>query len=73
MATQKEFWELAENWYQRTHKLRLVTENENETPERRSKALKLFLIMAGRMQKVTKMATDITMPKAPTNFERGGI
>lgn len=73
MATEKEFWELAETWYQRTRRLREVTENKNETPERKSKALKLFLIMVDRMMKVTTMATKIRTPKAPSNFGRGGI
>jgi hypothetical protein len=37
MATEKEYWELAETWYQRTHRLREVAENKNETPERKRK------------------------------------
>jgi len=73
MATEKEFCEFAETWYQRTHRLREVTENKNEKPERKRKALKLFLIMVDRMMKVTTMAAKIRTPKAPMNFERGGI
>jgi hypothetical protein len=73
MKTEKEFWELAETWYQRTHRLREITEKENETPERKKKALKLYLIMVDRMMKVSSMAIKIRTPKAPINYERGGI
>ena len=71
-AKEKEFWELSETWYKRTRRLREVTEKENETPERKRKALKLFLIMVGRMMKVNSMAVKRSTPRAPMNYERGG-
>jgi hypothetical protein len=73
MSTKQKFWELAENWHQRTHRLRELSQNETETPERKAKALKLFLIMLGRMQSVIQMAIRATTPKVPNNFDRGGI
>ena len=51
----------------------MKTEKENETPERKKKALKLYLIMVDRMMKVSSMAIKIRTPKAPINYERGGI
>jgi hypothetical protein len=73
MAIEKEFWELAENWYRRTHKLREVAENNNETPERKKKAKKLFLIMVYRMMRLKTMSIKIRTPKTPINFKPGGI
>ena len=73
MRTDRQFWEVAESWYQRTHRLREVTESDNETPERKSKALKLFLIMAGRMRVVSQIAIKINTPNPPQHFKVGGI
>ena len=48
--TEKQFWETSECWFQRTHRLRRLSESETETPERKRKATKLFFIMFFRMQ-----------------------
>lgn len=71
--TEKQFWEIAERWYQRTHRLREIAEDENETPERKKKALELFSIMVIRMMKVARMAVEIRTPKPPTNYQQGGV
>jgi len=73
MNTQKEFWAIAEIWHQRTHRLRELAENELETPVRRSKALKLFLLMVPRMQMVAQIALRLSTPKRPTNITGGEI
>ena len=65
ITTEEMFMELAESWYQRTHRLREIAENETELPERKKKALKLFLIMAGRMQKIGLIACRMRLPKPP--------
>lgn len=61
----EQFWAMAESWNQRTHKLRLITESELETAERKARALKLFLIMFGCMQKIAQAAAQVSMPKPP--------
>lgn len=72
ITTAEQFWIAAETWYQRTHRLREVAESETETPERKSKALKLFMIMMGKMQIVSRMAFEMEQPKFPSEkFKQG--
>lgn len=59
------FWDIAENWYQRTNKLRQIAESETETPMRKQKAFKLYLTIIGRMNAVTKIAIEATTPRHP--------
>lgn len=67
------FYVLAETWYQRTHKLREVFYNENESKERRLKAGKLFFIMFQRMHNVLNESTKRSQPKMPIRYKNGGI
>lgn len=71
--TQQDFWTAAETWYSRTHRLREIAESETETHKRKQKALKLFLIMLGKMQIIARKAFEISQPMPPKNFREGGI
>lgn len=53
--TRQEFDNIGDGWYKRTHALRAILENQNETPERHEKALDLFYKMVIRMIRVQKM------------------
>lgn len=45
IKTRTEFYEFADIWYQRMHRMREVWQNRRDTDERRVKALKLCIIM----------------------------
>lgn len=73
IKTPEDFWIAAECWYQRTHRLREVTERQTETPQRKRKALRLFLVMVNRMQRCGQLAFTMQQPKIPTGMKRGGL
>lgn len=72
IKTEKEFWELADNRYKRTHKLRVIWQNPNEHKEKRDKAYKLWLKMLHKtmilMPIITTMYTSYNK-----KFQSGGI
>jgi hypothetical protein len=72
IKTRTEFYEFADIWYQRVHRLREVWQNIRETDERRSKAFTLWLIMYDRVMKLVPIATKINQVKLP-KFEKGGL
>ena len=71
IKTEDQFYEVADVWYQRTHKLRLIWQNENETIENQIKAFKLWQLMEERVLKLKEIAVklQIIMPK----YSKGGI
>jgi hypothetical protein len=71
ITNRKQFFEVAENWYQRTHKLREVWQDENCTPERKDKAYKLWQIMGNRMMNITQKAIELSQPRLPNSFMPG--
>ena len=71
IKTKAQFEAVAENWYQRTHRLRTVLEDKSETKERREKAFKLFLIMGQRMVEVAIILAQTNTPKK--QFPSGGF
>lgn len=74
ITTPQEFWIAAECWYQRTHRLREIAESKTETPERKSKALRLFLVMTEKVLRCSRIAFQMQQPKAPPDKSRqGGI
>ncbi len=76
IKTEKQFWNLAENWYQRTHRLREIWQNSKETETRKSKALRLHLIMVHRMLTITRVATFLQQIKSARKtypYQKGGI
>ena len=63
IKTRAEFYEFADIWYQRAHKLRDVWQNKKETKERRARALKLWIIMYQRINKLIQIAIKLNQPK----------
>ena len=61
---EKEFWDMANNWHERTHRLREFAEDESKPYDRRRKAFYLFLDMVNRMLKITKVASYISKEKS---------
>lgn len=59
IKTKSEFYEFADIWYQRTHKLRRIWQDEKETTERAMKALKLWDEMKDRVLYLGRIATQI--------------
>lgn len=72
IKTRTEFYEFADIWYQRMHRLREVWQNIIETDERRLKAFTLWWIMYNRVMKLVLIATKINQVKLP-KFEKGGL
>jgi hypothetical protein len=73
ITTEKELWVVAENWYQRTHKLREVWQDYDASDKRKVKAFYLWNIMAKRMLNISHKAFEISQPKPPKYFPKGGI
>jgi len=71
IKTRTEFYEFADIWYQRAHRLLEVWQNIRETEERRAKAFTLWIIMYDRVMKLVPIATKISQVKPP-KFENGG-
>ena len=68
-----EFWEFADIWYQRSHQLREIWQNDSEPTERREKALKLWLVMYRRVMKVSRFGLTLMQAPMPKNYKPGGI
>ena len=60
-----EFWEFAEVWYQRSHRLRHIWQCDTETKSRRDKAHRLWVIMLERMRKILQIAIILNQHKHP--------
>ena len=71
IKTEKQFYEFADVWYQRVHKLRRIFENKEEAKEKRDKAQKLYLIMFIRVMELFNIAKRINVFKPKHN--KGGI
>ena len=71
IKTEKEFWKIAENRYQRTHTLRRIWQNTKETQKYREKAFRLWRIMLFRTMKLMPIITKIKT-NYRTNFNKGG-
>lgn len=71
--TNAEFWEVANNWYQRTHKLRVIWQDESLSIGKRERAFNLHAIMLQRMTAIQLKAIELSQPKRPNQFPSGGI
>ncbi len=69
----KNFWEFADIWYQRAHKLREVWQNDVLPEAKREKAFRLWLVMFQRVQKLLPHAIKLSTPKIPAGMKPGGI
>lgn len=63
--TRTEFYKFADVWYQRTHRLREIWQDENETSIRKEKAFYLWDVMYKRVMKLVQVAIKINQPKPP--------
>ncbi len=66
-----EFWQIAENWYARTHRLREVWQDETKPIEKRIKATLLWAKMSERVFLCVSIAKEISKPKP--KLEKGSI
>lgn len=63
IKTEDQFYQFADVWYQRTHKLRLVWQNPDETIENQFKAFLLWQKMGARVLKLADIAKKLNIPK----------
>ena len=59
IKTRQEFYDFADVWYQRTHKLREIWQDETQTTTKRERAYLLFKIMFERVMKLAQVAIKI--------------
>ena len=71
--TRQEFEAMAENWYQRTHRLREVWQNPDTPEAKKEKAMRLWWAMFQRMQKIFAVAMEINQPKPIPGLKSGGL
>ena len=62
IKTRQEFYEFADIWYQRTHKLREIWQDKNQTTIKREKAYLLFKVMLKRVMQLAQVAIKINQP-----------
>lgn len=72
MKSPTNFWEIADIWYQRSHRLREVWQSATET-ERKVKAFSLWLIMFNRMMAIVDQSIIISQSAPPKQYVSGGI
>ncbi len=70
--TLAQFDAIAEDWYQRTHRLREVWQSEQNF-ERAMRAMNLFMEMFDRMRTVGLLYHKLHMPKPPKDFKSAGV
>lgn len=63
IKTEDQFWEFANNQYDRMHKLREVWQDFGETYKRREKAHKLWYIMSQRVKRLATIWASIRYNK----------
>ena len=62
IKTREEFYDFADVWYQRTHKLREIWQDETQATVKREKAYLLFRVMLKRVMKLAQIAIKINKP-----------
>ena len=62
IRTREEFYEFADVWYQRTHKLREIWQDKTQSTVKREKAYLLFRVMFKRVMNLSKIAMKINQP-----------
>lgn len=70
--TLKQFEAVAEDWYQRTNRLREASEKAEDS-SRRMRYMNLFFEMMERMKVVGMIYHHAHMPKRPDDFESAGV
>ena len=69
IKTMQEFYDFADVWYQRTHKLRSFSQDETQTTAKREKAYLLFNIMSERVMRLTQVAIEVNETRP--QFKKG--
>jgi hypothetical protein len=72
ISSASEFRELYHNWHERTDRLRVAWEKAPVGSERRRKAYRLFIVMAKRVNTLTKKVNDIVANRIKPHFPLGG-
>ena len=73
IKTRSALHEVADNWYKRTHNLRMVWQNEQETEQRKTKAFALFLLMSKRLHSILLILNKLDGEMIGKNFVKGAI
>lgn len=72
IKTKDQFYKFADVWYQRSHKLRRVFQDENETPKRIVKAYILWSVMGMRISKLFEIAKKLEIVTPSRKFNQNG-
>lgn len=67
IKTREEFYTFSDVWYQRTHNLRMIYQDERQPKKKREKAKRLYKIMLIRVMKCFQIAIQISAPKPKDN------
>jgi len=73
IKTRTEFYEFADIWYQRVHRLKEIWQNVNNSEKRKIHAFALWFVMYKRVMKLVEIAIKINQYKTSNNFEKGGL
>ncbi len=71
IKTEAEFYDMADIWYQRSHKLREIWQDETQTAKRKVKSYFLWLKMYNRIQNLLPTAIRISQPNPPIKYKQG--
>jgi hypothetical protein len=63
IKTRKDFYQVADVWYNRTHNLRCVWQNDLETESRKVKAYRLWFEMYQRMMNLVNINIQLNQSK----------
>ena len=72
IKTEKEFYEFADIWYQRSLTLRDIWKDTSEPETRRVKAFVLWNVMKDRVLKLSSLAIKINQKVKPKKYKSGG-
>lgn len=64
IKTREQFYDFADVWYQRTHKLREIWQDVDQSEERKEKAFRLWYIMYNRVMKLVNATLIMNQAKS---------
>lgn len=73
IKTRKQFDDYADVWYQRSHKLRYIWQNPEETEQRREKAKRLWNVCYKKVMICVHISIKLNQHIHPNDLEKGGI
>lgn len=62
IKTEAQFYEMADIWYQRLHKVREIWQDDLQPEARKDKAFKIWYQLYNRMMAVTQIAIKLSQP-----------